>query len=152
MSRPTAGSPRDQVIVACLAKPGSAEDYPFGDEVAVFKVGGKMFALVPLAESPASVSLKCDPGLAAGLRQRYPAVTPGYHLNKRHWNTVTLDGSVPEEELLDLIDHSYQLVVAGPSSTRPATPPPAWNPARRNGPLRHQHLRPTPHHMDHGPG
>jgi predicted DNA-binding protein (MmcQ/YjbR family) len=112
MSRPTAGSPRDQVIVACLAKPGSAEDYPFGDEVAVFKVGGKIFALVPLAESPASVSLKCDPGLAVGLRQRYPAVTPGYHLNKRHWNTVTLDGSVPEEELLDLIDHSYQLVVA----------------------------------------
>jgi predicted DNA-binding protein (MmcQ/YjbR family) len=113
MSGPTVGSPRDQVIEACLAKPGSAEDYPFGDEVAVFKVGGKMFALVSLAESPASVSLKCDPGLAAGLRQKYPAVTPGYHLNKRHWNTITLDGSVPEEELLDLIGHSYQLVVAG---------------------------------------
>ncbi len=112
MSRPTAGSPRDRVIEACLAKPGSAEDYPFGDEVAVFKVAGKMFALVPLAESPASVSLKCDPGLAADLRQKYPAVTPGYHLNKRHWNTVTLDGTVPEEELLDLIDHSHQLVVA----------------------------------------
>jgi predicted DNA-binding protein (MmcQ/YjbR family) len=101
------------VIEACLGKPGSAEDYPFGDEVAVFKVGGKMFALVPLAESHASVSLKCDPGLAADLRQKYPAVTPGYHLNKRHWNTVALDGSLPEEELLDLIDHSYQLVVAG---------------------------------------
>ena len=112
MSRPTAGSPRDQVIEACLAKPGSAEDYPFGDEVAVFKVAGKMFALVPLAESPAGVSLKCDPGLAAALRRKYPAVTPGYHLNKRHWNTVALDGSVPGEELLDLIDHSYQLVVA----------------------------------------
>jgi predicted DNA-binding protein (MmcQ/YjbR family) len=113
MSRPAAGSPRDRVIEACLAKPGSTEDYPFGDEVAVFKVAGKVFALVPLAGSPASVSLKCDPGLAADLRQRYPAVTPGYHLNKRHWNTVTLDGSVPGEELLDLIDHSYQLVVAG---------------------------------------
>ena len=79
----------------------------------MFKVAGKVFALVPLAESPGSVSLKCDPDLAAGLRSRYPAVTPGYHLNKRHWNTVTLDGSVPEDELLDLIDHSYQLVVAG---------------------------------------
>jgi predicted DNA-binding protein (MmcQ/YjbR family) len=112
MSRPTAGSPRDQVIEVCLAKPGSAEDYPFGDEVAVFKVGGKMFALVPLAESRASVSPRCDPGLAADLRQKYPAVTPGHHPSKRHWNTVTLDGSVPEEELLDLIDHSYQLVVA----------------------------------------
>jgi len=100
------------VIEACLAKPGAAEDYPFGDEVAVFKVADKMFALVPLAESSASVSLKCDPGLAADLRRKYPAVTPGYHLNKRHWNTVALDGSVPGDELLDLIDHSYQLVVA----------------------------------------
>jgi predicted DNA-binding protein (MmcQ/YjbR family) len=112
MSKPTAGSPRDRAIAACLAKPGSAEDYPFGDEVAVFKVADKMFALVPLGESPGSVSLKCDPDLAADLRQTYAAITPGYHLNKRHWNTVTLDGSVPEEELLELIDHSYQLVVA----------------------------------------
>jgi len=109
------------VIEACLAKPGSAEDYPFGDEVAVFKVVGKMFALVPLAESPPSVSLKCDPELAADLRQKYRAVTPGYHLNKRHWNTVTLDGSIPEEELLDLIDHSYQLVVAGLPRAQRAT-------------------------------
>ncbi len=106
------GSQRDQVIRACGAKPGSAEDYPFGDEVAVFKVGGRMFALVPLGAPPGSVSLKCDPHLAAGLRTRYPAVTPGYHLNKRHWNTVELDGSVPDEELLELIDHSYELVVA----------------------------------------
>lgn len=121
MSRPTVGSPRDQVIEACLAKRGSAEYYPFGDEVAVFKVGGKMFALVPLADSPASVGLKCDPVLAADLRQKYPAVTPGYHLNKRHWNTVMLDGSVPDEELLDLIDHSYQLVVASLSRAERAT-------------------------------
>jgi predicted DNA-binding protein (MmcQ/YjbR family) len=112
MSKPTASSPRDRVIAACLAKPGSAEDYPFGDGAAVFKVAGKMFALVPLGGSPGSVSLKCDPDLAAELRQTYPAITPGYHLNKRHWNTVTLDGSVPEEEVLELIDHSYELVVA----------------------------------------
>jgi predicted DNA-binding protein (MmcQ/YjbR family) len=105
------GSRRDRVIAACSAKPGAAEDYPFGDEMAVFKVAGRMFALVPLGGTPGSVSLKCDPGLAADLRGRYPGVTPGYHLNKRHWNTVTLDGSVPDEEVLDLIDHSYDLVV-----------------------------------------
>jgi predicted DNA-binding protein (MmcQ/YjbR family) len=103
---------RDRVIAACGAKPGSVEGYPFGDEVAVFKVAGKMFALVTLDSGPGSVSLKCDPDLAVGLRRRYAAITAGYHLNKRHWNTVTLDGSVPEDELLDLIDHSCELVVA----------------------------------------
>jgi predicted DNA-binding protein (MmcQ/YjbR family) len=106
------GLPRDAVIAACTAKPGAVEDYPFGDEVAVFKVSGRMFALVPLAGEPASVSLKCDPGLALSLRDRYAGITPGYHLNKRHWNTVVLDGSVPEEEVRELIDHSYDLVVA----------------------------------------
>ena len=108
----TAGAQRDQVIAACGGKPGSAEDYPFGDEVALFKVAGRMFALVSLGAAPGSVSLKCDPGLAASLRDRYPAVTPGYHLNKRHWNTVTLDGSVPDGEVLELVDHSYDLVLA----------------------------------------
>ena len=105
-------SRRDQVIAACSSKPGSVEDYPFGDEVAVFKVAGKMFALVALGPAPSSVSLKSDPDLAAELRRRYPAITAGYHLSKRHWNTVMLDGSVPEDELLDMIDHSYELVVA----------------------------------------
>ena len=105
-------SRRDQVIAQCLAKSGSVEDYPFGDEVAVFKVAGRMFALVPLSPTPGSISLKCDPDLGADLRARFAAITPGYHLNKRHWNTVNLDGSVPDEELLDLIDHSYDLVVA----------------------------------------
>ena len=105
-------SVRDRVIVACSAEPGSAEDYPFGDGVAVFKVAGKMFALVTLGPDLDSVSLKCDPDLAAGLRRRYAAITAGYHLSKRHWNTVTLDGSVPDDELLDLIGHSYELVVA----------------------------------------
>jgi len=106
------GSQRDRVIAECRAKPGSAEDYPFGDEVAVFKAAGRMFALVLLGPAPGSVSLKCDPDLAAGLRRRYAAITPGCHLNKQHWNTVALDGSVPEDELLDLIDHSYELVAA----------------------------------------
>ncbi|TDB84109.1 MmcQ/YjbR family DNA-binding protein [Actinomadura sp. KC216] len=103
---------RDRVIAECLAKPGAVEDYPFGDEVAVFKVGGRMFALVPLGSPPGSVSLKCDPAMAVDLRNRYTAITPGYHLNKRHWNTVALDGSVPEDELFELVDHSYELVVA----------------------------------------
>jgi predicted DNA-binding protein (MmcQ/YjbR family) len=105
-------SRRDRVLAACGAKPGSAEEYPFGDGAAVFKVAGRMFALVSLGPPPGSVSLKCDPHLALGLRAHYAAVTPGYHLNKRHWNTVELDDSVPEPELLELIDHSYDLVMA----------------------------------------
>lgn len=106
------GSRLDWVIAACSARPGAVEDYPFGDEMAVFKVAGKMFALVPLGEKPGSISLKCDPELATALRNRYAGITPGYHLNKRHWNTVTLDGSVPGDEVLELIEHSYDLVVA----------------------------------------
>ncbi|HEX9355883.1 MAG TPA: MmcQ/YjbR family DNA-binding protein [Streptosporangiaceae bacterium] len=113
-----AGSWRDRVMMACGAKPGSVEDYPFGDEVAVFKVAGRMFALVSLGPAPGSVSLKCDPGLAEGLRGRYAAITPGYHLNKRHWNTVALDRSVPDKEVLDLVDHSYDLVLAGLTRTQ----------------------------------
>ncbi|MBO0808181.1 MAG: MmcQ/YjbR family DNA-binding protein [Actinobacteria bacterium] len=116
-----AGSQRDRVMAACGAKPGSAEDYPFGDEVAVFKVAGRMFALVSLDDVPGSVSLKCDPGLAADLRDRYAAVTAGYHLNKRHWNTVTLNGSVPDEEVLELVDHSYDLVLAGLTKAQRST-------------------------------
>ena len=106
-------SRRDRVIADCGARPGAAEDYPFGDDVAVYKVAGKMFALVSLGKPPGSISLKCDPDLAVELRAQYPAVTAGYHLSKRHWNTVALDGSVPEDELAEMIAHSYELVVAG---------------------------------------
>lgn len=107
------------MIAACLGLPGVVEDYPFGDGVSVFKVAGKMFALVPLGEQPGSISLKCDPEMAIDLRRRYSAITPGYHLNKRHWNTIGLDGSVPEDELLDLVAHSYELVVTRlPKATR----------------------------------
>jgi predicted DNA-binding protein (MmcQ/YjbR family) len=106
-------SQRERVIAECAAKPGSAEDYPFGDGVAVFKVAGKMFALVSLDAAPGSASLKCDPDLAVVLRGRFPAITAGYHLSKRHWNTIELDGSLPDGELLDLVGHSYDLVVAG---------------------------------------
>ena len=78
----------------------------------VFEVAGRVFTLLPLGEVPGGVSLKCDPDLAVSLRARYVVVRPGYHLTKRHWNTVTLDGSVPDEEMLELIEHSYDLVVA----------------------------------------
>ncbi len=106
-------SQRDRVIAACAAKPGSAEEYPFGDGAAVYKVAGKMFALVSVGQPPGDVSLKCDPHMALALRASHAAITPGYHLNKRHWNTVKLDDSVPDEEVLELVDHSYELVVAG---------------------------------------
>jgi predicted DNA-binding protein (MmcQ/YjbR family) len=103
---------RDQVLDLCARLPGAAEDYPFGDDVAVFKVDGKMFALVALAGDPGSVSLKCDPDWALELRAVHEAVRPGYHLNKRHWNTVELDGTVEDDELREMVDHSYELVVS----------------------------------------
>jgi predicted DNA-binding protein (MmcQ/YjbR family) len=105
-------SPRE-LKRACLARPGSEETFPFGPEVSVFKVAGKMFALSMLRATPLSVSLKCEPPLAVDLRAAHPAIRPGYHLNKRHWNTVTLDGSLPDAMVLDLIEDSYDLVVAG---------------------------------------
>ena len=97
----------------CLARPGASEDFPFGEGVSVFKVAGKMFALSALATRPLSVSLKCEPELASVLRAGYPAIRPGYHLNKRHWITVTLDGSLADRMVRELIEDSYDLVVAG---------------------------------------
>ena len=99
--------------------------FPFGETVAVFKVSGRMFALVTLEAEPCQISLKCDPGFATLLREQYAAVTAGYHLNKRHWNTVTLDGSVPGDELGAWIDDSYELVVAGLSRAERARLPQA---------------------------
>jgi len=111
---------RDRVLELCSRLPGAVEDYPFGDDVAVFKIGNKMFALVALAGAPGSVSLKCDPEWALELRSRYAAVRPGYHLNKRHWNTVELDGTVKPAELREMIDHSYELVVSSLSRSQRA--------------------------------
>jgi predicted DNA-binding protein (MmcQ/YjbR family) len=107
---------RESVREQCLRLPHAYEDFPFGESVAVYKVHEKMFAILDAH----SVSLKCDPGYARALREQYAAVAPGYHLNKRHWNTVQLDGSVPSDELDDWIDESYALVVAGlPRGQRP---------------------------------
>lgn len=104
---------RDEILELCASFPGAVEDYPFGDDVAVFKVGGRMFALVPLDEGTGRVNLKCDPDFALELRAMYAAVRPGYHQNKRHWNTVELDGSIGDDELREMVDHSYELVVSG---------------------------------------
>src|SRR2546428_5539270 len=95
----------------CLTKPGATEGTPFGETVLVFKVGGKMFALVSLDQVPARMNLKCDPDLALELRDRYEQVRPGYHMNKKHWNTVDIEGGIPDAELRKMIDHSYDLVV-----------------------------------------
>jgi predicted DNA-binding protein (MmcQ/YjbR family) len=96
----------------CLRHAGAIEDFPFGPEHSVFKVAGKMFALSALERAPLEVSVKCEPELAAQLRHTYSAIRPGYHLNKRHWNTITLDGSLPDRLVRDLIEDSYDLVVS----------------------------------------
>ena len=106
------GSTRDDVLDVCANLPGAVEDYPFGDEVAVFKVGGRMFESVLLSGSPGFVNLKCEPSPALELRARFPSVRPGYHADKRHWNSVDLDGTLPDGELGEMVRHSYDLVVA----------------------------------------
>ena len=97
----------------CLGKPHVTEGTPFGETVLVFKVGDKMFALASLDDVPASANLKCDPDLALELRDRYEEVQPGYHMSKKHWNTVQLEGAIPNVEIRQMLDHSYDLVVAG---------------------------------------
>ena len=107
-------------IAHFLSKPGAEETTPFGPDVLVYKVGGKMFALTQPDEFPARINLKCDPERAAGLRDEHDAIIPGYHMNKRHWNTLVLDGSLSTKLVRELIDHSYDLVVASlPKSQRP---------------------------------
>ncbi|MFL5817149.1 MAG: MmcQ/YjbR family DNA-binding protein [Conexibacter sp.] len=96
----------------CLSFAGSQETFPFGSETSVFKVAGKMFALSQLAAESLRVSVKCEPSLAAALRATHAAVLPGYHLNKRHWNTVIVDGSLPDDAVRDMIEDSYDLVVS----------------------------------------
>ena len=98
------------LVSHCLTKKGSYEDYPFGPEFLVMKVGSKMFALISERDDKLNISLKCEPFLAEIMRRQYAAVTPGYHLNKKHWNTVVVDNSIPREELYSMIDHSYHLV------------------------------------------
>ncbi|MNI69998.1 hypothetical protein D3C73_1257790 [compost metagenome] len=104
---------RNEITAFCLKKQGAAREYPFGPETAVFKAGGKMFAMIFEGENgPLRVNLKCDPVIAGNLREQHEAVKPGYHMNKKHWNTVVIDGSLPLTDIMDMINHSYDLVVA----------------------------------------
>ena len=102
----------DELRDACLALPHATEDLPFGPDTLVFRVGGKMFALLGLEREPPFVNLKCDPERAVDLRERYAGVTAGYHMNKRHWNSVALRGDVPRAEVEAQVRHSYDLVLA----------------------------------------
>ncbi|MEN8241851.1 MAG: MmcQ/YjbR family DNA-binding protein [Chloroflexota bacterium] len=103
----------DQAITAyCLSKPGVTSGYPFGEGTLVFKVINKMFALISEDSEPLGLNLKCDPDDALALREQHKAINPGYHMNKKHWNTLTFDSSLPEKLVYELIDHSYDLVVS----------------------------------------
>jgi len=103
----------DDLRTYCLSLPHTTEELPFGPDTLVFKVAGKVFAISGLDSIPPGVALKCDPERAVELRERYSAVTPAYHMNKQHWNGVAFTGEVPDDEIRELVDHSYALVVAG---------------------------------------
>lgn len=102
----------ESIRAECLALPGVTEDLPFGPEVLVFRVAGKIFALLALDSQPPTVNLKCEPAKAIALREAYAAITPGYHMNKQHWNTLVLDGSLPASLVRRLIWHSYARIHA----------------------------------------
>jgi predicted DNA-binding protein (MmcQ/YjbR family) len=103
----------DELAQFALGLPEATEEQPFGPGADVYKVAGKIFALLSPERIPPSVALKCDPPLAIALRQQHEAVIPGYHLNKKHWNTVILDGTIPDAEIEDMVIHSYERVIAG---------------------------------------
>jgi predicted DNA-binding protein (MmcQ/YjbR family) len=99
-----------EIVAYCETKPGANKDFPFDLDTLTMKVGGKMFLLADVNSDPPRINLKCDPTLAEEFRRELSCVTPGYHMNKTHWNTVVVDGSIPDERILWMIDHSYDLV------------------------------------------
>ncbi|MEC0125084.1 MmcQ/YjbR family DNA-binding protein [Paenibacillus pabuli] len=102
----------NNIIEYCLKKKGAIKDYPFGSNPVVFKIAGKMFALIfEDKENDPYINLKCDPVIAENLREQHEAIRPGYHMNKEHWNTIVIDGSLPEADIFDMIDHSYERVI-----------------------------------------
>lgn len=103
----------ESICEYCLKKKGVEEDYPFDEETLVFKVRGKMFALIPLEKIPLQINLKCDPEKAIELREHYEDVLPGWHMSKKHWNTIILEGNIRWNDLKEWIDHSYDEVVRG---------------------------------------
>lgn len=102
----------------CLSKPGTKETLPFGPDTLVFKVNGKIFLLTGLDSEPLSFNVKCDPELAIELREQYSCVLPGYHMNKKHWNTIVVNGSVSTKQLKEWIDHSYDLILGNRAPKR----------------------------------
>ena len=108
---------RPALLEILAAQPGASSDMPFDDSALVFRVGGKIFAIVNVKDEPGSVSLKCEPEMAGDLRAAWKAIKPGWHLNKEHWNTIELDGTLPRELIVDLVVRSWHLVVAGLTRT-----------------------------------
>ena len=100
----------EEIRKYCIVKAGVTESLPFNDTALVFKVAGKMFALLDMSDDSRGITLKCDPTMAIELREKYSAVTPAWHFNKKHWNTIYIDGSIPDKEIFGWIDHSYKLV------------------------------------------
>jgi predicted DNA-binding protein (MmcQ/YjbR family) len=103
----------EQIREHCLKKKGVTEEFPFDEETLVFKVAGKIFLLASLEAIPLQINIKCDPEKAIELREEYNSVLPGYHMNKKHWNTIIIDGTIPTRNLFEWIDDSYSLVIAG---------------------------------------
>jgi predicted DNA-binding protein (MmcQ/YjbR family) len=103
----------EQLRDYCLSKKGVIEDYPFGDDTVVFKVGSKMFCFCGLEQAPFMFTLKCDPERAIELRETYEGIIPGYHTNKKHWNSLIPEFDLPDNLIAELIDHSYDLVFCG---------------------------------------
>ena len=103
----------EQIRECCLKKKGVTEEFPFGEDTLVFKVMGKMFLLASIDTIPLQINLKCDPEKAVELREEYESVQPGYHMNKKHWNTIIIDGSIAGRNIQEWIDDSYNLVVSG---------------------------------------
>ena len=103
----------EQICEYCIRKKGVTEEFPFDEETLVFKLAGKIFLLASLESIPLQINLKCDPEKAIELREEFESVQPGYHMNKKHWNTIILDGTVPAKKILEWIDHSYNLVMSG---------------------------------------
>ena len=95
----------------CISKKGATEGFPFDESTLVFKVSGKIFALTDL-EGEFSINLKCDPEKAIEIREQYPSVLPGYHMNNRHWNTIKIDGTISDSLIYEWIDHSYELIIS----------------------------------------
>jgi predicted DNA-binding protein (MmcQ/YjbR family) len=101
----------------CLSKKNVKEDQPFGPDTLVYKIAGKIFLLLSLDDDPLQFNVKCDPDLALELREEYTCVIPGYHMNKKHWNTIIVDGTAPSKKIKEWIDHSYELVARGTKKT-----------------------------------